>query len=327
MRVFSVKTIYFRIPGPSIHEYLQLPPVPPAPLVPPAFPNPFFSKSGFMAPHAELPHTLRWIMQWAHKFTTTVQFDGWLVAQQGHDVGGLIPHFSIPPPNLLLITTIPFSKYKILFGAATVLVNGKPAAGYFPILAPPVYCNSLPCSVPAVVPPINNVLPVPNTVWIGMTFFDFLAGWISVAIEAAIDLFWNWLGMKAWFKPIKDAFGNFGQNFLKKIGNEVLRTLAQRFAKKLFEDILKRMVTSPIKGKIDLPFSTPINIDLTTGRLNVGRWSAPIRVGILPGGAPVVVPSNSDVPLTAPLPGLPIGSAIPAGVQSLGVPDTPNQAD
>lgn len=326
MRVFSVKTINFRIPGPSFHEYLQLPPVPPAPLVPPAFPNPCFSKSGFMSPHIEMPHTMRWVMAWAHKLTTTVQFDGWRVVQQGHDVGGLIVHISIPPPNLLLITTIPFSKFKVVFGSATVVVNKKPAGGYFPVLAPPVFCNSLPCCLPAIIPPIHNILPVPNTVWVGMTFFDFLGGWLFVAIECGADLLWNWLGMKAWFKPIKDAFGNFGQNFLKKIGNELLRTLAQRFAKKTFEDILKRIVVSPIKGKIDLPFSIPINIDLTKGTFNVGSWSAPIRVGVLPGGLPVAIPTNTPIPFTAPLPGVPLGPSIASGVQNLGVPSTPNHA-
>lgn len=234
MLVFSVLSINFRIPNPSVHDALLIaPPAPPAPA---------------KIPHIELPHTMMWSPM-GQSFTTTTQFDGFSVAQQGNDAGIFVLHLSIPMNNALLPLTICTSSCKNLFGAGTVLLEKKPAAGFFPLLAP-----ILTCCFPIPVPWF--MLPVPNTVWIGMTFADFMAGWARVAVEVAVAAIFAKLGGNKYFSKIGEAGEAVGARLAARLGGKAIaQAIAKEYGKALAEDLFKGLTVSMItQGKVEAPY-------------------------------------------------------------------------
>lgn len=286
MRVFPVYTIHARLPGPSVHSFLA----PPPPLPPAVFPAPTPS-----CVHIELPHTMRWALP--GKFTSNVEFDGWRVAKDGHDTGTAILHAAVPM-NAGLVLTILFSKYKILFSSGSVQANGSPVGTFFPVIAPPQFCCS-PCSLPAIAVPLNNLVPFPNTVGVGMALSDFLAGWAAVIIESAIDLFFTFLfaGPNPFAKAAEKIAAALAESLkagfkaaavtLKAIVKAVLPKLWEKFK----QDLLKKVVVSIVKGiiayvtsgkggRIDLPIvGVGIAFNPHTGEISVGTPGNPKAFG------------------------------------------------
>lgn len=233
MLVVSTIAVNVRV-GPPLTIHDGIPPPPPFPLI--------------KIPHIEIPHTMKW--GFGRDFTTTVEFDGFTVAHQGNDAGIGILHVSIPPVNALLPLTIATSMYKCLFGASTVLVQGKPAAGFFPGIAPGLACNA---PVPL---PLGVFIPFPNTVWIGMSFLDFVFGWARVLASMAIAAVMSKCGSKI---PGFDRMGNLGSRLGgalgARAGREIVRRVGEEAGKAIAEDLFKGLVVSPIvSGKIELPF-------------------------------------------------------------------------
>lgn len=270
MRVFPVYTIHVRLPGPSVHGYL--PPPPPVP-------GPVFPMPGPSCAHFEGLHTVKWVHP--GKITSTVELDRFRVAKEGHDTGALIPHIGVPP-NAGMALAILFSKYKILFGAGTVQANGSPVGTFFPVLAPPLFCSS-PCSLPAILPPLHNIVPFPNTVGVGMSFKDFFRGWVSVVLEMVIDMFFTFLfGSDGPFNKFFDAIGKAAAQLfaplLKGVASAVLQAIVKQFAKgtlkSLMVGLLKGLIAYLVRGKggrIDLPIvGMGIEYDPKTNKLHVG---------------------------------------------------------
>ena len=98
MRVFPVYTAHWRLPGPSVHLYL---PPPPAPLP--------------MCPHIEIMHPLRLLVP--GRFTSNVEFDGFRVAKDGHDVGTTtISDHKFKPKYSFGLAISPTSAISLLLG-------------------------------------------------------------------------------------------------------------------------------------------------------------------------------------------------------------------
>lgn len=184
--------------------------VPPSPV--PTPPGP--------VPHIEIPTTAFWPpgnLVGQNKFSTTVRHQWKTIALEGHDCGIMIVHVSIPPfpINLLLALIIPFSSRKMMFSASTVKINGT-ATGTSDLLSiptPMMTCME-PISLPTSFPHTNAF----NTVNVGMTWQDFVAGYAAIAISMAADALTAGPGggKMDWFDAIAGKF--FGAGSLKEWG-------------------------------------------------------------------------------------------------------------
>lgn len=294
MKVFPVYALHLRLPGPSVHSY-----VPPPPPVPPAvFPFP-----GPSCAHIELPHLVKWLT--AGKMTTTVRFDGSVIAKDGHDSGALVPHAALPANAGILITLL-FTKYKVLFGASAVKANGDAVGTYFPVLAPPLYCTN-PCAMPAAVPGPHNILPFPATVRVGMTFADFFMGWAVIAFEVVTDLIataiFNRNDVKELFrKPFQEIMEGYVTKQMTPLLRKLKEKLIQDFQKKVVGGIVKILVGLLFQGKggrIDLPvLGVGVAWDPKTGKVTVGTPTNPSSLGTFdydgPGPAGSPGPAGHD---------------------------------
>jgi len=243
MLTFSTIAINVRVCPPlTVHDGMT---------PPPAFPL-------VKLPHVEVPHTMLW--GFGQDFTTKTLFNNFTVARQGNDAGIGIIHVSIPPVNPLLPLTIATSAYKCMFGAATTLVEGKPAATFFPGIAP-----GLACAAP--VPwPCGMFVPLPNTVFIGMSFWDFVAGWArTIAAIGIAALMAKFGGKIPGFDKIGKLGAKLGGKLGSKIGEKLATRLGEEMGKAIAEDIFKGLVLSPIvSGKIEAPFQIG-ELNLWTG--------------------------------------------------------------
>ncbi|HVY48256.1 MAG TPA: hypothetical protein VHB21_20355 [Minicystis sp.] len=134
------------------------------------------------APHVEPPATMAWPPGMAasqNKWSVTVRHLKKPIALQGHDLGTLIPH--IVTPNGWLAVTMLLSSRKMNFSASTVLMDGAPTGvSSFWAPTPMSYC-SVPFAIPFTLPATN----VTNTVNVGVTLGDMIAGLASIAINCA----------------------------------------------------------------------------------------------------------------------------------------------
>jgi hypothetical protein len=275
MKTYPLYASTWRLPGGSIHGFVP----PPPPLPPAVFPCP-----GPSCAHLELPHTLRWVLD--GKFTSNVKFDGQLVAKDGHDTGTNILHIGIPPSAGMAITIL-FSKYKIVFGASAVKVNGGAIGTWYPVLAPPMFCSN-PCAMPAVAPFQNDLVPYFATVRVGMSEADLLSGWGAVAFEMAVDLFFNFLFAGFGFKAGKEAIKKMIEAEAEELFKDALKTLGKALWQKFYRDFFKKVVQgvlrflhgSKTKGlRIELPvLGWGIQYDLVTKKWYLGPPGDPKKV-------------------------------------------------
>jgi hypothetical protein len=183
--------------------------------------------------------------------------DNLQVAQMGNDAGIGVIHVSAPPTNPLLPLTIATSMCKCLFGAANTLANNLPVAGFFPGLAPILICM-FPVPIPW------NVVPIPNTLLVGFTLADFLAGWgrclITIGVSAVFARFGGRIPGFNRFGEAGSRLGQrFGVNLASRMSSEVGMNLAIRLSRTVFqavaEDLFKGATASLLtQGKIELPF-------------------------------------------------------------------------
>ena len=123
----------------------------------------------------------------ANKFTTSVFHGGMQICLEGHDCGNFIPHLQIAPApnNLLTLLHIPLSSRKANFSASTVLMDGAPTGCMTMIAWPPTpmtYCSE-PIRMPLADAPTSHL----NSVEVGMTWGDWLAGAIGIAAGMLLD--------------------------------------------------------------------------------------------------------------------------------------------
>ena len=290
-RVYPVYTLHVRIPGPSVHNYY--PPPPPVPGA--VFPAPDPS-----CVNAEGAHTLRWVRP--GKFTSNVEFDGLPVALEGHDTGAMIAHAAIPLNAGMAITALG-SKYKLSFCASTVQANGAPLATFFPVLAPPQFC-CVPCSLPAI-GTMNSLVPFPNTVGVGMSANDFLAGWVSVIADCVVDLFFTFLfaSKDPFEKQLQETMGKSLVHLLFELGANIEKSLREDFIKELAATVHKLLADLRQRGgAIRLGVSgLRLELDAATNTLRGGAEGHPPSFALALGPPdPVDAPPGLTLPPGTP---------------------------
>ena len=160
----------------SVHDFAPIPPA----LAPPPSPA---------MPAIEPPVPVMWAPGFGlqqNKLTTTVYHKFMWLMLDGHDCGYMIPHVSIPPANLKTPLHIMFSSRKVMFSASTVKANGTPVGCAQLLLFPMMTCAQ-PASIPTSYPLMNLL----NTVTVGMTPGDIIAGVIGIVVSVVADALIN----------------------------------------------------------------------------------------------------------------------------------------
>jgi hypothetical protein len=216
-----------------LHKLIPPPPAPPIP----------------STMSIEMPATFLWTMGFLmnqNKFTNgakPVTHKGVWIALDGHDCGMAIPDLTIPPaPNLNYPIGWLLSSRKPTFAASTVKMNGTSVACAQWIGLPPL--PMMTCGDPLSAPVCWSALSVTNTVSVGMTLTDLLAGLIAIAASMITDYIFS-----------KIPFSKLG------LGN-VLETILGNSLKGLSPvSILAGFATSALTGNatftvsIGLPFA------------------------------------------------------------------------
>jgi hypothetical protein len=140
----------------------------------------------------EMPATFMWTLGFLmnqNKFSNgakPVTHKGVWIALDGHDCGMAIPDLTIPPaPNLNYPLCWPFSSRKPTFAASTVKMNGTSVACAQWIGLPPL--PMMTCGDPIGAPVCWSALSVTNTVAVGLTFTDLIAGLINAIASMITD--------------------------------------------------------------------------------------------------------------------------------------------
>lgn len=159
-----------------------------------------------------------------NKLTTTVKHLGLAIAQGGHDCGPFIPDLTIPPANAWYAVMYPFSSRQFTFSASTIKMNGEDTACVH-LFLPKMTCGE-PISAP-------TAFPLPslfNTVLVGMTLGDLLAGMAKALISVALDVIFEKLkGEPLFGKSMKAVMKGAAGNKARKtvLSKEVQRDLAE----------------------------------------------------------------------------------------------------
>ena len=176
---------------------------------------------GTPVPSIEMITTQMWtagFLLGQNKFTKKTLHKGVFMCIGAHDIGTLIPDVTIPPVNAYYTIMWPFSSRKISFMASTVHMEKQPTScsQIFPPI-PMITCGD-PLGLPLAYP-VANLL---NNLTVGMSFADFLMGYLRVAVSMAIDAIFEW-------GPI----GNFFKKGAGDAATSIARTIASEVAGKL----------------------------------------------------------------------------------------------
>ncbi|MCA9607958.1 MAG: hypothetical protein KC619_20250 [Myxococcales bacterium] len=165
------------------HPYMSIlgPVVPPAPMPP----SP-------MIIHFEWPTTMWWPMGYAigsNKLTETVRHQGFCFALEGHDVGPMIPHISVPPDNVMLVPTILGSKRKTNFSAGEVKADGKAVACCYSV---PFPIGHIPtpmsfCSKPFDLLAGTGLAPMLHSLLVGQQWVELVADWAGLIADRLVS--------------------------------------------------------------------------------------------------------------------------------------------
>jgi hypothetical protein len=146
-----------------------------------------------------------------------------------NDSGLIIPHISIPPPNVLVPIVIAFGGSKVMFGASTVKINvdgaGIPmGACVFPVV--PLSLNQA-CNQPLNLP--SDYVIAPNTVMVGLTLGDIVGGVVNIVLDMGLSFLLSKLGDKfssGVTQPIVAAvLGKFGPSLIGGVAQGVINGL------------------------------------------------------------------------------------------------------
>lgn len=241
--------------GINMHT-LWVPPAPPSPAPVPSF---------------EMITTQMWtagFLLGQNKFTETVFHKGVFICKDDHDIGTLIPDITIPFVNAFYVIMWPFSGRKIFFTASTVTMDGKPTS--CAQIWPPI--PMMTCGDPFALPTSYPVANLFNTVTVGLTFGDFVMGWVKIGVSIAIDAIFS-------FGPVAKFFKKMGgDKAAKSIGKEILGQVLGKLG--LSPDALAKKAVSALAGwAITAAEGNP------TLKLTVGGGLVP-EVGLQAGGDP-----------------------------------------
>ena len=145
-----------------------------------------------MQPHIEVGTPQYWppgVLLGKNKFSDNVVHQGRTFVLEGHDLGPLIVHVSIPPDNPMQITTMMGSSRKAKFTAGEVRANGKGVACCYispipsdHVPAPMTHCSQL-CAMPLAG---SGSAAVANSLIVGQHWIDILADTVALVAESIL---------------------------------------------------------------------------------------------------------------------------------------------
>jgi hypothetical protein len=236
------------LPPLTTHDYKPPPPLPPEP--------PF-------VPAIEAPVPVMWPPGFGmqqNKLTTTVVHKFQFIMLEGHDCGYMIPHVTIPPTNLQLPIIIAFSSRKVSFSSSKVKANGT-AIGCSQLMLIPM--PMMTCASPITSPCSYPVLNAINTVTVGMTVGDFLAGIVSIALSMLADALcyaFRKLG------PFKNVFAKICEEELGDVaGPLVATTLGKLVGASNIAPFVIKTVLGAIAGGAKILLTGEGNIKISVG--------------------------------------------------------------
>jgi hypothetical protein len=182
-------------------------------------------------PHGEIVFLpLRYSMMFA-KVSSDVEYEGWGFGaiQLGHDMGFLIPHIPYGPPTPILAAHIGFSKCQVMFGKATVMINGK-QAGWWHVYAMFQVCANPAPGVGIPLPIGMNVSALWTTVKYGFSWGDLICGYIRVGIDCLLSFLVGAFFRSARVAPIHQAWSlRMADRLYPRLGPIVARIGIGRF--------------------------------------------------------------------------------------------------
>ncbi len=198
-----------------------------------------------IAPHIAVDTLLGLTINAKYSKTVFGPFGIQLVGKE-NDSGYIVPHFCIPPNNLLIPVIIAFGESKVMFSASTVKIDVDGAATpvaccVFPVvpLSLNQACNE-PCNYP------SDIVIAPNSVVVGMTLADIIAGLVATAFNSLINFIAGKIG-----DGIADAVvGRIAGRICERLSREFVSELAEMFGKESAErmgrEIVENMLERPI---------------------------------------------------------------------------------
>lgn len=223
--------------GVWMHQCIPPPPAPP-----------------FFQPSIEMVATQMWTfgLPFANQLTKRTLVNSVPICLAGHDVGPLIPDLTpgCPLPANLAIMW-PFSSRKIMFSSSVSTAEGKPIGCAQMLLVPfPMMTCGDPISAPVIVVMTNAI----NTVKVGLTPDDILAGTAAILLAVSID---------ALFFGLSQA----------RAARQAARQAGTEAAEAVVETTVQRQVLEGLRDKI-LPW-------YGDGGLNAGKTALSAVTGFL----------------------------------------------
>lgn len=219
----------------------------PPPIIPPA--------PGTPIPSFEMITTQMWtagFLLGQNKFTKKTFHKGVFMCIADHDIGTLIPDVTIPPTNVYYPIMWPFSGRKITFMASTVKMESKPTS--CSQIFPPI--PMMTCGDPVTLPlafPVANLI---NNVTVGLSFADFVLGWVKVVVSIAIDAIFEWGPVGKFFKKVGGKLmgtaSSFAGAFVREAAGKL--GLTPGAAAKRAVNALAGLATSTYEGNPTLSF-------------------------------------------------------------------------
>lgn len=206
-----------------------------------------------LTPHVSMD-TLLGLMIGAKWSKTVIGPFGFQFIGQGNDSGFVVPHIAIPPPNVLVPVVIGFGSSKPMFSASTVQINVDGAslpvaAGMIPynFVSINQACND-PCNYP------SDMVISPNTVVVGLTLGDMLAGFVNIAIDCIISAIANKIG-----GDVSEAiFSRLATRIAAASLREVTETLTRHFGQETAERLTRDAIGEIAEGMLNRPFTRAV---------------------------------------------------------------------
>ena len=167
------------------------------------------------APPVTMPHFVAQVLGGLNttaKLVPTVHSHNFIVLNQGTDIGPGIGHVA---PNILIPIYILTSKSSSNFGSFTVLSGGNPTAA-----AIGVYVNmNLNCGQPVSTP--TGIVVAPGCNMVGITFAEFLAGMVTIAVNMAISFLLDRLGKRLGMDRLTGKLSDYAIGAVANIAGRV----------------------------------------------------------------------------------------------------------
>ncbi len=227
-----------------------------------------------------------------NKLTKKIFHRGFSIILDGHDIGAMI--LDITPANMAnayYAVMWPFSSRKIAFSTSKVMMEETPVGCTQPFAVPlPMMTCGDPISAPTAFPITN----LSNTVIVGMTISDLIAGMVGIAVSVAIDVIFHFATSKT---PRPVALRNA---IRKKLGKKVVEEAEERVTKVPFKRMVKHLFNEAAGKVVPTSRSSAFKIALgglsgfasssvqgnPTYKVAAGSWPAGLEAGYSWGDKP-----------------------------------------